>query len=354
MSSSPLSPEQMYIQLAEQINILTNENSIFKQQLQQQQQQQQQQQVSQHQQSTSSSISSSVNNSRSRFAVPQPSKVTTFHGDTRKANLFLVEVESYWDAVGGDEANPGELSKVIFVASHLSDGAAIWWQNIKQVYSDKGEPIRSYSMFKQVFIQNYQPILASEAARAKLRRLVQREVPGGVNKYIEIFTSTMLSINDKSAADQMFDFMNGLSADINKIVDMQNPKTLNEAQLYAIKAEANNQKIYIANRNKQTNNQQSNKQQHNNNNNNQQHRHRNQYQYQAAKSNNQSESTPMDLSNVNSNEDDEDSNSSNSETLNYTRTRVSPEEFARCMKLRICLVCKKPGHIARGCPSSKK
>ena len=29
--------------------------------------------------------------------------------------------------------------------------------------------------------------------------------------------------------------------------------------------------------------------------------------------------------------------------------RVSREEFARCMKNKLCLRCKKPGHFARNC-----
>jgi hypothetical protein len=345
MSTPPPTSEQMFMQqLAEQINKLTIENN----RLQQQQNQQQQQINNQYQQSSSSS--SVVNSPRFRFAIPQPKKPETFSGEQRKSNLFLIEVESYWDAVGGDEANPNEAAKVIFVAANLREGAAIWWQYIKKVYSDKGEPINTWAMFKKVFMEQYQPILASEAARGRLSRLKQRDVPGGVSKYIELYTSIMLSIPDKSTADQMFDFMNGLSPEIYRVVDMQNPTTLIKAQLYAIKAEANNQKIYLANKNKQTNQHTQSNKQHNNNN---QQPRRSFYpnQHQASKSNNQSESTPMDLSNVNTNADDEE-NQSNNQSLNYTRTRVSQEEFDRCMRLRICIACKKPGHIARDC--SKK
>jgi hypothetical protein len=40
---------------------------------------------------------------------------------------------------------------------------------------------------------------------------------------------------------------------------------------------------------------------------------------------------------------------SSSSASGHTRVPISKDEFERCWSNRLCLKCKKPGHIAREC-----
>ena len=162
-----------------------------------------------------------------------PSKPDLFDGDRSKVSpiVWLFEVERYFDAVSITD----DQKKVQFVSAQLRGTASTWWMSQMQMQSPS---CTSWDEFKKAFNANFFPIEAAETARTVLYNLKQQ---GSVSHYISLFRLQLHQIPDMSAADQLALFRRGLINDIAWKLNIQHPKTLQEAMESAHRIELENQ-----------------------------------------------------------------------------------------------------------------
>lgn len=226
-SPSPNDQMQAYIQQLVQQQILQIQQST-------------QQQIQQLKLEYESKANSNSSNSPSYF---KPSKPPTFNGDRRvNAEIWLLELESYFNVVG--ISDPGH--RVQFAISQFRDSSVIWWKHISKQHPNTNEIMKNWESFKQVVLANYRPVEAAETARASLHRLKQT---GTVAAYCDVFLRYLNHIDTMHVQDQLFLFKNGLQSYIAREVSIQHPATLNEAMVFAQRAELESRN-YHQNRNR--------------------------------------------------------------------------------------------------------
>lgn len=346
--------------------------------------------------STSSSSSSSGSGSSSDPTNPiyvapipvaaLPSKVKvatpgTFTGNrTLNVDTWLFEMNQYLAVCGVTTDN----QRIAVASSYLKEVALQWWLGRCR---HPNIPPQDWPSFVNALKERFQPLAASRTARAELHNLRQGAM--SVADYSNKFYSLIQLITDMGEADQVERFIYGLRHAISKEVDMREPKTLQDAMSAAQKIELllDNRRHYL-NRPYPTSNYSSS--------------YRPSPQYTTSSSTPSTSATassaPMELGNLNAPVDDgtngqepseheeetadleaeyqryleegvdnyepafESENvdggdgGAESEMLQAMQQRggrapfLSREEFSRCMKERLCLRCKKPGHVARFCP----
>jgi hypothetical protein len=202
-------------------------------QLQMQQQNQQAQQIQQLFELVQRQIHTTPS-TRSTSPPPtvKPTKPSTFSGGRgNNARTWLSEMERYLAFM---KVPPHEV--VPFVVTHLRDAASVWYDNLCQQEAHR-EDIKHWQTFKQLFLDNFQPVEASKTARSVLYRLKQR---GAVVDYCDSFRSYLNQINRMEVEDQIFLFLNGLNPSIAREVSMHQPKTLAQAMSIAQRADIEN------------------------------------------------------------------------------------------------------------------
>lgn len=217
---------------------LSQLSNLVQQQMQQQQQQAQQiQQLyelvqKQMHSQPSAAVPDSGASNRNQSPLVKPAKPSTFSGGRKNnARTWLSEMERYlmFMKVPVDEVVP-------FVVTHFRDAASVWYDNICQQEAYK-QSTHNWDTFKQLFLDNFQPVEASRTARSVLYHLKQR---GSVADYCDMFRSYLNQINKMEVDDQIFLFLNGLNPTIAKEVNMQQPKTLAQAMNVAQRADIEN------------------------------------------------------------------------------------------------------------------
>ena len=328
----------------------------------------------------SDSSSLRVNPSMSSSVLPPKVKISppsTFTG-ARSVNVdaWIFEVNQYLTLCGVST----EEQRVAVASSYFKEAALQWWQGRCRSLNP---PTQDWLAFTNAIKERFQPLAASRTARAQIRNL--RQVNMSVADYSNKFYNLVQLITDMSDTDQVELFVFGLRNAISREVDMREPKTLLEAMTTAQKVETllDNRRTYlnptfeprILPTSTST------------------------YKSTSTPSGSTSSSAPsaMELGNVNMIEncnyeqssdpevigeqedeykryleegenyepnfdiwdgmDQKNCNEENSEQLQAIQQRngraapfLPQEEFTRCMKERLCLRCKKPGHIARHCP----
>jgi hypothetical protein len=241
-----------------------------------------------------------TNNPNNNVNVLKPSKPPTFHGDRRtNAEVWLLELENYFTVTNVTNGP----QRIAFAVSQFRDLAVVWWKHTIQQNKQDQTLVLDWNKFKQTLLANYQPVEATETARAALYRLKQQ---GSVASYCDVFLRHLNNIEDMTPSDQLFLFKQGLQTHIAKEVNTQHPKTLSEAMSYAQRADIENRTY--------RNNDQRNRNYQNNNHNNYRAMNRftspNQYnKYQSYNNNGSNNSinntnsntstVPMELSNIN-------------------------------------------------------
>jgi hypothetical protein len=312
-------------------------------QQQQQQQHQQAQQIQQLAELVQKQINSSAAMSMSsRVSSPPPSvkpaKPSTFSGGRRNnARTWLSEMERYLTFM---KVSPHEI--VPFVVTHFRDAASVWYDNLTQQEEHK-EEIKHWNTFKQLFLDNFQPVEASKTARSVLYRLKQR---GSVADYCDVFRSYLNQINKMEVDDQIFLFLNGLQPNIAREVSMHQPKTLAQAMSIAQRADIENRNYNQSSRRP----------------------------WNAAgirsftshPNNGNSNSfpmtttpVPMELGNIQySDYEDLEQEEAIEEAMNHEQLHqvqrvqnLSREQSEYRKRNGLCFTCGRPGHAARNCPS---
>lgn len=330
------------------------------------------------------------NNHTNHYNNHSSSYVTTFKVDITKptiwygsnkedkssAPIWLLEVENYFEAVRLP-AEPVE-QRISVVSTLLRGNALQWWQRVNK------STITTWNMFKQSFLNEYEPKEAAEIARAKLDSLRQR---GAVINYCNDFREQINKILDMSVADQLHNFKKGLQPEIARELAMQRPETLEQAIQLAQRVDL---EIQYANRNYNRGNSFT-----NNNHNGGANRNHNNFKNRRTfygnnnYSGNNNTSAPMELGNTkarhistqqqeeeqyeqnsdnnrNQGYDDEEDNNNynNAQELHYTNnnykrtdnyvSNISKEEIRSRIAAGLCIRCKQKGHFANQCPFNKQ
>jgi hypothetical protein len=269
-----------------------------------------------------------------------------------------------------------DSQRVAVASSYLKEAAFAWWEGVCR---HSHPTTLSWIAFANAVRERFQPLAASRTARAQLRNLRQENT--SVADYSNKFYGLVQLIPDMSDADQVEVFVHGLRRALAREVDLREPKVLHEAMTMAQKVETLLdthrhywRPSYTSSTTTST------------------------YTSIPSSSSSQpsSNSTAMELGNLNLNDtpevtadpewtveqedeynrymnegdnyeprfdiwDGQESESIVEEkeqlqaiqqrgSRNYSAPYMPREELARCMKERLCLRCKKPGHIARSCP----
>jgi len=302
---------------------------------------------------------------------------STYNG-LRQVNVetWLFEVFQYLTLCGVKE----DEQRIALASSYLKEAALQWWVGLCR---DPNSVPHTWDAFGVALRSRFQPVAASRTARAQLRALSQGSM--NVADYNNKFYSLVQLIPDMSDADQVELFISGLRPRISKEVDLREPANLQAAMTAAQKIELllDTHRSHYGNSSYTTRPSSSSS-----------------FfspSHSSSSSSTSSGSSPMELGHVYAKESEQQQEKTKTESVDwdveyqrfieqgdeyepsstdrkeveevddereaensveqlqamqrkFNRAMSMPrEEFKRCMEQRLCLRCKKPGHIARNC-----
>lgn len=268
-----------------------------------------------------------------------------------------------------------DVQQIAVASSYLKEVARDWWESrCKQ----NDPPTQDWRVFADALKQRFQPLAASRTARAQLRHLRQGTM--SIAEHSSKFYSVVQLISDMSDADQVELFVYSLRSTISREVDMREPKTLHEAMTIAQKVEtlldtrrtytnpiheprtSSTSTTYTSNPTSSTssaapsamelgnlNIEHTNYEQ----NTNQDLTVEQDCEYQRYLEDGENYAPNFDIWNEIEQENTHEEKSEQLQAMQQRNGRapfLPQEEFTRCMKEKLCLRCKKPGHFARQCP----
>lgn len=167
--------------------------------------------------------------------IPEP---ITFNGATGTfVDTFIHGLDKQFEYYHGSFTT--EDMKVGYASNFLGVHASAWYTNLKGTLAEQDPAvyIRTWEQFKMYLRERYQPIGSAAIARRSLDSFTQK---GSVQAYTDHFHKCMAYIKDRSDADQVHGYINGLKDSIRNEVRRRvpAPQTAHEAINYATHAEA--------------------------------------------------------------------------------------------------------------------
>jgi hypothetical protein len=273
-----------------------------------------------------------------------PTKPDTYTGQrSTPADVWLAALERFFKAAAGGAILDDEW-KIDFATAQFRDTASTWWEGYIQRQQQQTTGIGvvvttklTWERFKFDFLQHFLPVATKEAARLYLHKITQRS---NVSGYCEDFNKHLIQIgtNGMTEADQLILFKKGINSQIAQILTIQNPKTLHEAQLLAVKLEMENPHLRTHRKNFNNNYNQHNRQQ----------------QHNPTPSH--TASTPMELGRIQDRSEKEEGSDDENvhQNVNAMGRRLTPEQVEEYKKQGKCFTCGKFGHLSRNCSSRIK
>ena len=219
-SSTATAPADAYAALA----LLQQQYAAVQQQLQQQAVQQQQQ-FAHMQQNAQAAAAAAVAPPR----LPKIGLPPKFKGTMGSAvdtwNTGMVQQFVYY-------AITDEASKLRMAAGNLEGDALLWYNSIPA-----NDLPGTWDEFMTMLLKRFRPVAAVLIARQSLAKLRQG-LGHSVSAYTHRFQTILTAIHDMSAADQVFQFANGLTPTLMSYVLEKQPVTLAEAIQWAASKEA--------------------------------------------------------------------------------------------------------------------
>ncbi len=211
-----------------------------------------------------------------------------------------------------------DTQKLLHAPSLLDGKAAVWYRGLVRTNTAP----TSWVSFYDALLKMFKPVNSVKSARDKLHNL--RQV-SSVLKYNYEFTQLLLEINDMGAADQLDYYVRGLKQQVRLQVELHQPTTLQQAMEQAQVVD----NITYHNRIVP------------------------QYGYTRSESRTHTSSDAMDTSAaINEIESDTVSAINRGQGKPSPSTRSPAVEY--CLKHRLCIRCKQPGHIALNCKNPYK
>jgi hypothetical protein len=236
--------------------------------------------------------------------------------------------------------NANEAQKLAYAVSCLREGAVIWWRNVLQSMPETQRTQMTYNEFQQLLRNQYQPVAATDTARAALHRIRQHN---DVQTYNTAYLRYANMLTDMSTADLLYLYKQGLKTEIVREVNMHRPDTLTECMNVAQRIEIEQRLLRTNTRTSYAN---------------------------ATRTNSYLPTTsvksypsyhvpttvPMEVAAVYA-EQGHDIEPSPTEvnTMNrpshFVRTPLTAEQRQECMNKGLCFYCRQRGHLTRQCPS---
>lgn len=163
------------------------------------------------------------------------------YGGGKGVIVWLTRMEQYFEAAGVPPA-----SQVQFAALLLTGAACTWWANARQMARMGLIALPAeWQQFRAALCERFQPVTQEDAARQRLRSLVQTKSLQG---YINTFQDYALQIPTMDDRTKMDNFIFGLRPDCRTYVRHQRPASLADAIRWALQHHASAEEERLASR----------------------------------------------------------------------------------------------------------
>lgn len=266
-----------------------------------------------------------LGNNRKEKELKPPSP-EVFKGQS--VDTFLFSIEKAFEFYEIDESR-----KVAVTVNYFRDSALRWYKFMERQFQESPP---SWKLFKELLIQHFKASNTETVIRNKLNSLSQI---GNVVSYNDAFNRLVIELPDIDENTKIDMYCRGLKPQVQLQVRLRTPDTLSIAQSVALNVDhiigAMNYgkgKSFPSNSRKFTGS-------------------------SRLPGRSSSSSTPMELGSTE--ESDDLVGGSELQVAAITsryqgNNRISEEELQKLIKEKKCFKCKRPGHIARRCPNSKK
>ncbi|KAK3041506.1 hypothetical protein RJ639_000125 [Escallonia herrerae] len=157
-------------------------------------------------------------------ARPRVPETKSYGGarDAKELENFFFDIEQYFRAIIVDS----KATKVSMAAMYLVGDAKLWWRKKYAEIEDGSCVINTWEILKRELKSQFFPENTAFNAR---KALLECKHIGLVWEYCQAFSALMLDINDMSAVDRLFFFMEGLKPWARTELNRRRVNNLNEA-----------------------------------------------------------------------------------------------------------------------------